>query len=71
MPFSEESARKAAKTRWENKSQSYRRTRQLKINISPYEEAILAAKIKESGLSKAETVIQAIIQYQPNNTQET
>jgi hypothetical protein len=70
MPFNGESARQAVKTRWDNKPPNSRRTQQLKINISPDEEALLDVKVKEAGLSKTEAVIQAIIQYQPNKYAE-
>jgi len=65
MPFNEESARQAAKSRWENKTPNSRRTKQLKINISPDEDALLNAKAKEANLSRTETLIQAIKQFNP------
>lgn len=65
MPFSEESARKAAKSRWGDKDPNTIRTVQLRMKISPNENDLLDVKSKEAGLSRTETVIQALKQFNP------
>ena len=71
MAFSEESARKAAKSRWGEKDPNSLRTIQLRMKISPDEDAILDAKSKEAKLSRTETVVQALKQFDPKAIKDT
>ena len=72
MPFNKETASKAVKKRWGERTPESNRTEQLNIRISPSEKQMLGDKAKKAGnLSNAETVVRALMQYDPESSEDS
>jgi len=71
MPFNSKTGREAVEKRWGERPPDSNREVQVNVRMSPSEEKMLNEKAAEANLSRAETVITAIEQFDPKKYRES